>query len=195
MANKKIKSKIFVIFGVSGSGQDSVVEGLMKKNFKAVRVVTTVTRTKRPGEREGRPYYFVTESKFKQLIKEKKMVEWDKHYGNYYGCTFKEINRVLKTGRIVFWKAEPRGALTIKNKFEKAVTIYIKPPSLKATLARIKKRKTDSPEVIQKRIEEIKEYLRPENDGKFDYVFINREGKLDRTIDQVLAAIEKEIKN
>ena len=187
----KINSKIFVISGVSGSGQDSVIEGLSAKGLKMTRVVTTTTRKRRPGEKRDRSYYFVSEDKFKKLIKEDSLIEWDEHYGVYYGCTYRELARVDKIGGIVLWKTETRGALTIKKQFPSAVTIYIKPPSLGVALERLKRRKEDD-EMIQRRVKEIKNYLKIENDKKFDQVVINKEGKLDETIMKILGIIRKE---
>jgi guanylate kinase len=191
----KINGKIFVISGVSGSGQDSVIEELLARGLKMTRIVTTVTRRKRPGEKQGSPYYFTTENRFKKLIEENKLVEWDEHYGVYYGCTYRELARVNKIGGIILWKTETRGALAIKKKFPLAATIYIKPPSFEVALERLKKRKEDN-KTIQARTKEMKNYLRVENDKKFDHIVVNKEGKLGETAMNVLKIIEKEkIKN
>ncbi len=176
--------KIIVIFGTSGSGQDAVIEGLMDKGLKAVRVITTVTREKRPGERWGKPYYFISKKQFEKKLKENKFIEWDEHYGAYYGLSYSELERVKKTGKIVLLKTEMRGALTIKKKIPSAITIFIKPPSLGAALGRLKKR-GESAEIIKKRTAEIKNYLKAGNDDKFDFVVINKEGKLEETIEKV----------
>lgn len=83
-----------------------------------------------------------------------------------------------------------RGALTIKKKIPSVITIFIKPPSLKAALGRLKKR-NESAEVIKKRTEEIRNYLKARNDHKFDFVVINKEGKLDETVEKVKRIIEE----
>ena len=184
------EGKIIVIFGTSGSGQDAVIEGLMEKRIKAVRVITTVTREKRPGEKQGKPYYFITKERFEKMIKADEFIEWDEHYGAYYGLPYKELERVKKTGKIVLLKTEMRGALTIKKKIPLAITIFIKPPSLRAALNRLKKRK-ERVEVIKKRTEEIRNYLKSKNDHKFDYVVINKEGKLGETVEKVRKIIEE----
>ncbi|PIR05731.1 hypothetical protein COV56_01260 [Candidatus Kuenenbacteria bacterium CG11_big_fil_rev_8_21_14_0_20_37_9] len=186
-------NKIFVIFGVSGSGQDTVIEGVIVKGLKAVRVITTATRKMRPGERLGQPYYFISKKKFRGMILANRFIEWDLHYGDYYGCTYHEFERARKTGKIILWKTDIKGALTIKRKFPEAITIYIKPPSLQVTLARIRNRKTDSAEIIKKRLVDIKAYLKSENDGKFDYVLVNYDGRLRETVDKVATIIRKNI--
>jgi len=186
----KKEGKIIVIFGTSGSGQDAVIERLMAKKIKAVRVITTVTRAKRPGEKQGKPYYFITKERFEKMIKAKEFIEWDEHYGAYYGLPYSELDRVMKTGKIVLLKTEMRGALTIKKKIPSAVTIFIKPPSLKIALGRLKKRK-ERAEVIKNRTMEIKSYLKAGNDDKFDFVVVNKEGKLDETVEKVKRIIEE----
>jgi guanylate kinase len=186
----KKEGKIIVVFGVSGSGQDTVIERLMAKKIKAVRVITTVTREKRPGEKQGQPYYFITREKFEKMLKENKFIEWDEHYGAYYGLPYSELDRVTKTGKIVLLKTEMRGALTIKKKIPSAVTIFIKPPSLKVALGRLEKRK-ESAEVIKSRTMEIKNYLKAGKSNKFDFVVVNREGKLDETVEKVRKIIEE----
>ena len=163
----------------------------MEKGLNTIRVVTTVTRPMRPGEQPGHPYYFVSQKQFEEMIKKNQLIEWDQHYGVYYGCTNDEFERVRQTGKIILWKTDARGALTIKKKFPQAATIYIKPPSLAATIARLKKRKKDSEQVIQQRIKDIKNYLKPENDKKFEYVIVNEEGKLAETVDKAEKIIRK----
>lgn len=182
--------KMIVIFGTSGSGQDAVIEGLIKKRLKIERLITTVTRDKRPGERRGKPYYFITKERFEKMLKANKFIEWDKHYGAYYGGTYSELERAKKTGKIILWKTEMRGALTIKKKFPQAITIMIKPPSLKAAINRLKKRK-ESSEVIKKRTKEIREYLQAGNEDRFDFVVVNKEGKLAETVERVKKIIEE----
>lgn len=188
----KKEGKIIVIFGTSGSGQDAVIEGLLKKGLRAIRVITTVTRGKRPGERNGRPYYFISEGRFREMIKKNKFIEWDEHYGAYYGCTYNELERVKKTGKIILWKTEMRGALAIKRKFPNVIVIMIKPPSIKVALERLKKR-GDGGQVVGRRLVEIKSYMRAAKNKKFDFVVTNKEGGLDETVDRVKKIIEKNI--
>lgn len=186
-----MKNKIVVIFGTSGSGQDSVIEGLLDSGLEAERVITTVSRSMRPGENQGNPYYFVSEDEFKKLIEDDKLVEWDRHYKGYYGCTYEEYERVSKIPKIILWKTDLKGALTIKNKFPEVLTVYIKPPSLEVAIDRIRKREGKNEAIIKEREAEIREYLKPENDNKFDKVVVNEEGRLGETIMKVANIIKK----
>lgn len=188
------KNKIVVIFGTSGSGQDSVIKGLIDSGLRAERVITTVSRPMRPSESQGKPYYFISEEEFKKLIEDDKLIEWDHHYSGYYGCTYEEYERVSKLPKAILWKTDMRGAVTIKEKFPQVFTIYVKPPSLEIALERLRKRGQETEEVIQKRAKEIREYLNPENDEKFDFVVVNEEGKLNETVEEVKGIIEKELR-
>lgn len=188
----KGKNKIFAISGVSGSGHDSVIEGLPKRGLNIERVITTVSRKMRPGESEGRPYYFISEEKFKKMIDDNKFIEWDRHYGVYYGCTYDEYERVSKFDKIIIWKTDMKGVLNIKNKLPGVITIHIKPPSAEAAIQRIKNRNQDSPEVIKQRIEYISECLKPEHNKKFDFNIVNEDNKLDEAVDGVVGIINSQ---
>ena len=85
---------IFIISGPSGAGEDAIIDGLSKK-MAIERVVTTTTRSMRPGESQGCPYYFISQEEFKNLIERKLLVEYAQEYnGQWYGVTEKELERV-----------------------------------------------------------------------------------------------------
>ena len=184
------KNKLIVISGPSGAGEDSVIKGLVRRGLPIERVITTVTRSIRHGEAQGRPYYFISALEFRKMIERNEFVEWAVVYGDYRGCTYRELKRVRDSGKIGIWKMDTQGAITAKKKVENVVSIYIKPPSLKVAVARIKRRGRDTEKEIEQRKKYIIEYLKPENDKKFDYVVVNKEGKLDETIEAVLKIIK-----
>lgn len=181
----KLKAKIVVIFGPSGSGQDAVIEGLCKI-IQANRVITTVTRKIRKGEKQGRPYYFISIKKFQDLLKKNAFIEWAHVYGDYRGCEKKEIHRLLRQKKTIIWKVDWQGAKTVKKIFPHAIVFFIKPPSLKILKDRLKKRGLDSPDMIQDRWRAIKENI---DNAKYDYAIVNKEGKLNETIDKILQII------
>jgi len=192
MINLKLKKTIFfVISGPSGAGEDSVIEGLGKK-IKFERIITTVTRAKRVGESEGRPYHFVIIPKFKKMIKNKEFWEWAKVYGDYRGATQKEVDRLMRKKILVLWKVDYQGAETIKRKMPEALSVFIYPPSLSILEKRLIKRGQDSPEVIKKRMPFTKKWLRHRRG--YDYVVINKENKLEETIDRVFSLLMKKLK-
>lgn len=185
------KRKIIVISGPSGSGQDSVIEGLAKRGIKIERVITTVTRKPRAGERQGKPYYFISAEEFQKKLANNEFAEWAMVYGDYRGCTWEELKRVRGSGKLGMWKMDAQGAVAVKKKMPEVITIYIKPPSAEAAIQRIRARGLDSEDEIQKRRALIEEYLKPENDKKFDYVVVNYEGKLGEAVGEVIGIIEK----
>jgi len=183
-------NKIFIISGPSGAGEDSVIREL-EKIIKFNRVTTTVTRKKRLGEKQGKPYYFVTVKKFKELIKNNKLVEWAIVYGDYRGCTKKEINRLLKGKSPILWKADWQGIKTIKKIFPEAISILITSPSYQILEKRLVKRGKDSLKTIKQRERFTKEWLKHKN--IYDYIVVNRQGKLKQTTDRVIEIIRKNL--
>ncbi len=192
MINPKLKKTVFfIISGPSGAGEDSVIEGLGKR-IKFERVITTVTRGKRLGEKEGKPYHFITVPKFKKMIKNKEFWEWAKVYGDYRGATHKELNRLKRKKILVLWKVDYQGAETIKKKMPEVLSISISPPSLASIEKRLVKRGQDSLEVIKKRMPFTKKWLK--HTKGYDYIVVNKENKLKETIDRVFKILMKSLK-
>jgi len=186
------KNNLFIISGPSGSGQDSVIEGL-KKIFSIERVITTTTRPMRLGEKSGQPYYFITLAEFLKKVKEKKFLEYAKEYNdNYYGVTFKEINRVLKSDKIGIWKMEYKGVITAKKLMPGIIAICLNAP-LKILAQRIKRRDKAPKKFIEERLAYTKEWLK--HLDIYDYVVMNEEGKLNEAIKKVADIIKARLAN
>jgi len=183
-------SKIFIISGPSGAGEDSVIEGL-RKYFEIERVVTSTTRSMRSGESQGKPYYFLSREEFEKKIKNDELAEWAEEYNNnLYGVTKSELERVANSGRIGIWKIEYKGVVTVKEKFPEIKSIYIAPPSLEVLRERIQRRNPDvSEEYIKERMDYTKEWMKYED--IYDYKVVNEEGKLEETIEKVAEIIRK----
>lgn len=186
----KKTGKIFIISGPSGSGQDSIIEGL-KKILPIKRVITTTTRLMRPTEKQGQPYYFISQEEFLKKIKEKKFLEYAKEYnGNYYGVTFEEMARVKRIKKIGIWKIEYQGVITAKKLMPKIIAICINAP-LKILAQRIKKRDNASEKFIETRLKYTKKWLK--HLDVYDYVVVNQEGKLDETVKKVADIIKRHV--
>ena len=178
---------IFVIYGPSGSGQDSVIEGIAKK-IPIERAITTVSREMRSFESQGRPYYFISPEAFEALIRADTLAEHVKKYtGIYYGVTKQELQRVLHSDKIGVWKVDFEGAITIKRAFSQAVIIMINAP-INIIERRIRNRETLPEDEIQSRLAHIREWL-PKS--IYDYKIENEEGQLEQTIEQVAEIIKK----
>ncbi len=168
---------IFVITGTSGCGKTSLVRHVLG-NLKDVQfAVSHTTRKMRSSEEEGRDYYFVSDSEFKQIIKKDQFVEWAVVHGNYYGTSRREIEKKGALGDLLL-DIDVQGAQQVKSKIEKAVFIFILPPSFQELQRRIKERGQDDADSIRKRLnvacKEIGAY--PE----FDYIIIN--DQLDKAV-------------
>ncbi|MAF36409.1 guanylate kinase [archaeon] len=180
----------FIISGPSGAGEDSVIAAL-KKRISFSKCVTTITRNRRPGEKHGRDYYFITDATFKKMITTKAFIEWARVYGCYRGCTKKEYNKVAKQGSPILFKVDWQGVKKYKKVLPHCVAIMISPPSYKALEKRLLKRGQDSVETINKRAAETKAWLKHKN--LYNHVIVNQDGQLKTTVDRVEKIIRKHL--
>ena len=185
-----MESKLFIISGPSGAGEDSIISRLEAK-LPLERVVTTTTRTPRAGESEGNPYYFVSEDAFEAGIREERFLEHTRQYnGHLDGVTFDEIERVRNSGKTGIWKIEWKGVLTAKKLFPDIIAILITVPSLDVLEARIRRRDPNVTDAyIAERMEYTREWLR--HTDIYDYTVVNEEGRLDDAVQQTLDIIGK----
>lgn len=182
---------IFLVYGPSGSGKDSVIEGL-KKYFPIKKVVTTTTRKMRPGESQGKPYYFVSKKMFAKMVKNGEFFEFARgNNGQFYGVMKKEVEKAKKSKKIIFWKVDHKGVIAIKKLLPdiKAILITSSQPVLEK---RIRQRDGDNEKYIKERIAYAKETLKHKN--LYDYKIENKEGKLNKAIQEVEKIIKQNIK-
>ncbi len=183
------KSKIFIISGPSGAGEDSIIEGL-RKNFELERVITTSTRQMRPGESQGNPYYFISREEFVRRRDNNEFIEWAEQYnGNLYGVTKEEIERVKNCGKVGIWKIDWKGVITAKKLYPEIPAIFITVTDPKILEDRIRRRGGISEEYIKERMEYSKEWLK--HTDIYDYTIVNEEGKLNEAIAQTAEIIKK----
>jgi len=151
---------IAVISGPSGVGKDTIY-GLLSKKYpeRFIQTVSHTTRAPRDGERDGVNYHFVTKERFDEMKADGQFLESAEFCGNYYGTSHAEVRRCLDSGKIAILIIEVQGAETIrKYAFDhqdievSLVTIFIRPPSLQELEKRLRERKTDNDEQIQKRL-------------------------------------------
>jgi guanylate kinase len=152
-----MKSKIFVLSAPSGTGK-TTIQKILKDELKDVdTVLTYTTRRPRPNEIDGIDYNFISEDKFKEMIKNDEFAEWSIVYGNYYGTPKKKIEENLKNNRKTLLVIDTQGGLKIKKKYPKVFLIGILPPSQKEQERRMRQRKDMSEEEIKKRLLKSKE--------------------------------------
>jgi guanylate kinase len=184
-------TNLVIISGPSGAGEDSVIQGLIERGIAIERVITTVTRDMRKGESKGKPYYFISPEEFDEMIKKDEIAEWALVYGNKYGVTKQELERVKShKDKIGIWKIEWHGVKAAKKLFPDILTILITVPSINELIERSTKRRQQSEQEIKQRVNFTKEWL--EHKKLYDYEVLNEQGKLDETIDQVVEILRKE---
>ncbi len=190
MEEEKKTYPLVVISGPSGAGEDSVIKGL-EKLFPIEKVITTVTREMRPGDRQGDPYNFVSEEEYKRMLSAGEFFESAQHYNNnYYGTTNEEIERVRNSGKIGMLKIDYQGVEEVKEKMPGIVTIFINAP-LDILEKRIRRRSVATDEYVAERMAYTKEWLK--HIDLYDYKVENEEGKLDQTIEKVARIVKKEL--
>lgn len=161
--------------------------GLLKLNKKFAFSVTCTTRPRRPGEKDGKDYYFVTEERFLKLRADGKLLEWAKVHGNYYGTPVKSVMAVLEQGRIPVMTIDVKGARSVKKLFPEAVTVFLLPPDLKTLVQRLRGR-GEAPENVAVRLETARSEIKAAS--SFDYLVIN--DRLPEAIREVAAIAELE---
>lgn len=178
----KKQKPLIIISGPSGSGEDSIIEGLGKR-MPIERVITTTTRDKRHGERDGHPYYFISKDAFQRGIDANEYFEYAQHYNdNYYGVTYEEIKRVQHSGKVGIWKIDYKGVQKAKELMPEIFAIFITAP-LDILEARLRKRDTVTDAYISERMAYTKEWLK--HTDMYDVTVENEEGKLIETIEVV----------
>lgn len=175
------KGLLIVVSGASGTGKGTVCKKLLADLPKITYSISATTRTPRPGEVNGREYYFLSVDEFKSWIDEGKFLEYAEVYGNFYGTPLNKIEEQLNRGEDVLLEIDVQGALNVKQKCPEGIYIFLLPPSLEELKRRIEGRGTENPESLNRRLKnalsEIKIGL------QYDYVVVND------TIDNAAAKI------
>ncbi|WP_276134587.1 guanylate kinase [Polluticoccus soli] len=148
------EGKIIVITAPSGSGKTTLVKRLLNAYPKLAFSVSACTRQPRPGEADGKDYYFYSEDRFKTLVDESAFVEWEMVYtGKYYGTLKSELQRIWDNGRVPLVDIDVKGAIAIQDAYPDAsLTLFIQAPSLEILRQRLESRGTESVSSLEERI-------------------------------------------
>lgn len=165
------KGILLILSGFAGSGKGTIVRELIKRYDNYALSVSATTRAPRPGEEDGREYFFKTREEFENMISRDEFLEHAEYVGNYYGTPRKYVEDMLEEGRDVILEIEMQGALSVKEKCPEAALMFVMPPSVQEVYNRLKKRGTESEEVIMKRMRRGAEEA--EGIGKYDFLIIN----------------------
>ncbi len=184
--------KLLVISGPSGVGKTVVSLELMKLSDLYVKSISATTRKIRPGEINGVDYFFVSAEEFERMDKNSELLETTEYNGNRYGTPKRFVDEVMSKGKVVILVIDVPGALNVKKMFKEAITCFLDAESLDEIEQRLRNRKTDSEESIMGRLATAKKELKAA--GEFDYVIMNRDGKLSQTaknIDEIICGLLK----
>ncbi|MHC1706887.1 MAG: guanylate kinase [Bacteroidales bacterium] len=165
--------KAIIVSAPSGAGKTTIVKHLLESGLGLEFSVSACSRSKREGETEGKDYFFLTPEVFKQKIDAGEFVEWQEVYpGSYYGTLHSELQRIWNSGHHVIFDVDVFGGINLKKIFaDKALSVFIAPPSVNVLEERLRKRGMDQEESILKRLD--KAQLELEQQIHFDKVVIN----------------------
>ena len=193
MMKENKKGLLIILSGPSGVGKETVRNRLMKiKKFELVYSISMTTRSPRNQEVDGVNYYFVSEEEFKANIERDNFLEYAKFVGNYYGTPKDKVEELRKAGHNVLLEIEINGARQVMSKVrdEGVISFFLMPPSLQVLEDRIRKRKTESEEVIAERLQKGKEEMTMTDD--YDYVILN--DKVNRAAKEISDLISRKLK-
>ncbi len=167
------KGKLLIFSAPSGSGKTTLVHFLMKKIPQLAFSVSATSRMPRPGEVNGKDYFFLQIEDFKQKIEEDAFVEWEEVYENqFYGSLRSEVERLRSEGKTVVFDVDVKGGLNIKSQYgHEALAVFVKPPSIEVLEQRLRARSTEDEASLIKRINRATYELSFEN--QFDEVIVN----------------------
>ena len=165
--------KLIIFSAPSGTGKSTIVRYLIEKDLKLQFSISATSRLPRGEEKHGVEYYFLTPDEFRARIKKEHFVEYEEVYeDNFYGTLKSEVDRILANGDNVVFDVDCVGGLAIKKIYgDRALAIFIMPPSVDELRNRLEKRGTDTPEVIQNRLD--KATLEMSFAPQFDAVIMN----------------------
>lgn len=149
-----MKRGLLIIFsGPSGVGKGTVRDLFIdREELNLAFSISMTTRSPRNGEKDGEDYYFVSRETFEEALDNNELLEYAEFVGNYYGTPIAEVERLRNEGKNVLLEIEVQGALQVIDRVPDALSIFLVPPSMDELQRRIENRKTESQEVIQKRL-------------------------------------------
>ena len=178
-----------ILSSPSGAGKTTIAKALLGKRPEVGYSISCTTRAPRPGEVEGKDYYFLSRAEFVRRMEQGAFAESAEVHGNLYGTLKAEIERILGSGRHVMMDIDVQGAALLRRAFPSVVTIFILPPSGEVMLGRLRDRKTESKEAIVRRLESALQELQAVE--LYEYVVVN--DVLEESVRRVSAIIDAEM--
>ena len=177
-----------VVSGFSGAGKGTIMKSLMAKYDNYALSVSATTRNPRPGEEDGREYFFRTKEEFEEMIRQDQLIEYAWYVENYYGTPKAYVEEQLSAGRDVILEIEIQGARKIKKKFPEAVLVFVTAPYMEELKERLVGRGTETAAVIHQRLARAAQEA--EGIEEYDYLVVNDD--LDTCVNEVHGIITSE---
>ena len=184
------KGLLIILSGPSGVGKGTVRKYIMKRNAVPLTFsISMTTREPRATETNGVEYYFVSREEFMKNVENDNFLEWAEFVGNCYGTPKSYVEELRNEGKNVILEIEINGAEQVlsKVKDDRVLSFFLKPPSLKQLEQRIRKRKSEPEEVIQKRL--VKGKSEMEKAKNYDFIILN--DRIKRAGDEIISIIKK----
>lgn len=180
------KGNLFIISGPSGAGKGTLVKEILCRVPDAWLSVSATTRSMRPGEVAGISYYYVSREQFQALIDTGDLLEYSKHFSNYYGTPKAPVEKHVAAGKQVILEIDVNGALQVQKIAPYAVTIFVEPPSIEELKSRLIKRGTEAPQQIEERINRVNSELGFK--ARYNHIVVNDD--LSQACDELTAIID-----
>lgn len=178
---------LLAVSGPSGVGKGTMVKTLIARREDVVESVSCTTRAPREGEIHGKHYFFLSKEEFERRIQENDFVEYDEHFGNYYGTPKSFVREALKTKSVIM-EIDVVGALNAKKEFPETVLVMVVPPTLEELKRRLAGRGSETEAQIENRLARM-EYELSYKD-QYDYIIVNDD--LERAIAELVQIIDGE---
>ncbi len=181
--------KLIIFSAPSGAGKTTIVRAMLEHLKELEFSISACSREIRKGEVDGKDYFFLGLDGFRKKIAENAFLEWEEVYkDHYYGTLLSEVERIWDEGKHAIFDVDVYGGVNIKKQFpEKALAIFVMPPSVEILEDRLRQRSTDEEENIKKRMDKARHEI--SKAGEFDKVIVNDD--LETAISEALAAIKE----
>jgi len=190
LASSTGKSLVVVVTGTSGAGKGTLERLLLERMPELELAVSATTREQRPGEKNGREYWFITEEKFERLVEDEEFLEHvDLPWGARSGTLRSEIDRIHAHGKVPLLDLETDGALRVQETIPAAVTIFVDAPTFEELERRLRERATESSGEIQVRLDLARKQQQQKD--RFDYAIVNDD--VERAANEMTTIVRREL--